>query len=65
MMVDPGNAAALVVALADLAHVTGDFDLTDCDRADIATVHAALAPWLAADPDDELPGFTRLPRRSG
>ena len=50
-MADPGNAAALVVALADLAR-DGDFDLTDCDRADIATVHAALAVWLAADPDD-------------
>jgi hypothetical protein len=61
-MVDPGNAAALVVALADLAHA-GELDLTDCDRADIATVHAALAPWLAAD--DDFPGFTRLPRRSG
>ena len=63
MMVDPGNVAALVVALADLARA-GELDLTDCDRADIVAAHTALAVWLAVDPDDDLPGFTRLPRRS-
>ena len=44
-MVDPGNAAAPVVALADLAHA-GELDLTDCDREDIAAVLAVLAVWL-------------------
>jgi hypothetical protein len=45
MAVDAGNAAALVVALADLVR-DGDLDLTDVDLPDIRAVHAALETWL-------------------
>jgi hypothetical protein len=51
MGIDPGNAAALIVALADLAAAkAGALDLTDCDRADAAAVYVALKPWLLVDP---------------
>ena len=52
MMVDPRNATAMVMALADLAR-DGGLDLADCDMTDIAAVHAALATWLAMDPEDD------------
>ena len=47
-MVDEGDQAALVVALADLVARDGALDLPDVDPADIRVVHAALAAWLPA-----------------
>jgi hypothetical protein len=55
MLVNPGNATALVVALADLAARDDELDLIDCDRADIAAVYAVLARWLQGGPDRRSP----------
>jgi hypothetical protein len=46
MAVDAGNAAALVVALAELVREEGSLDLGPCDAEDIVAVYEALAPWL-------------------
>jgi hypothetical protein len=50
--IDPNNAAALVVALANLAR-DGELDLADCDIVDITTVYTALAPWVLVNPDED------------
>jgi hypothetical protein len=46
MVVDAGNAAALVVALADLVREEGSLNLGEVDAEDIVAVYDALAPWL-------------------
>jgi hypothetical protein len=52
MTIDPGNAAALVGALANLAARDGELDLIHCNLADIATVFSVLAPWVPVALDD-------------